>query len=79
MRIARYTLNELETLPTLCVGQADNLKVEGEDNNGRYRIWLSRCGIADGEPYENKVTVERCDSSGQWFDSQTYPAKRGSE
>lgn len=49
-----YTLAELEALPTLCQGQADDLKIEG----GGVRIWLSRCGIEDGEPCENKVTIE---------------------
>lgn len=67
-----YTLQELEAMPTLTVGQADDLKVETED----VRIWLSRCGVADGEPYEDKVTVERYDyQSGRWFNHHTYQAQ----
>ncbi len=38
----RYTTEELEALPVLIQGQADD----------------SRTGIADGEPYENTVTHE---------------------
>lgn len=47
-------LQTLITLPTLCVSQADNLKIETETK----RVWLSRTGIEDGEPCDNKVTIE---------------------
>ena len=50
-----YTLAELEAMPTITVGQADDLKVETENR----RVWLSRCTVEDGEPYNNKVTVEK--------------------
>lgn len=50
-----YTLSELEILPTLATGQADDLKIEKENR----RVWLSRCTVEDGEPYNNKVTVEK--------------------
>lgn len=65
-----YTLQELEAMPTITVGQADDLKLE----TGNIRIWLSRCGVADGEPYENKVTVE---SRGfySWRTVETYQAQ----
>lgn len=53
--VRKFTLQELEKMPTLCVGQADDLKYE-EDG---VRVWLSRCGVEDGEPYDNKVTVEK--------------------
>ena len=49
-----YKLSELEMLPTLSVSQADDLKID----DGETRIWLSRCTVEDGEPYNNKVTVE---------------------
>lgn len=52
-----WSLNELRKLPTLATGQADDLKLEDLDLG--YRVWLSRCSIADGEPYNNKVSVER--------------------
>lgn len=66
----RYTLEELEALPTQCVGQADDLKIEGDG----VRVWLSRCGVADGEPYENKVTVEKWIHL-YWETVETYQAK----
>jgi hypothetical protein len=50
-----YTLAELEALPILATGQADDLKIDTEDT----RVWISRCGVEDGEPYPNKVTVEK--------------------
>jgi hypothetical protein len=65
----RYRLDELEALPTLCVGQADNLKIEEPTR----RVWLSRCTVADGEPYDNKVTVrERIED--QWLTTDVYQA-----
>lgn len=67
----RWNAADLEDMPTLSVGQADDLKAEGEDEDGPYRVWLSRCGVADGEPYPNKVTVERC-RNGRWEEDETY-------
>ena len=65
-----YTLAELEALPTLFEGQADDLKIEG----GSVRIWLSRCGVPDGEPCENKVTIEEEDNVGNWNEVGWYEA-----
>lgn len=62
-----YTLAELEAMPTVCVGQADDLKVETEDT----RVWLSCCGIEDGEPFDNKVTIEEL-VNGQWVEVEHY-------
>jgi len=64
-----YTLKELESLPTLSVGQAEDLKIE----RGGTRVWLSRCSKADGEPYNNKVTVEQY-LKGRWVTVRTYKA-----
>lgn len=64
-----YNLSELQQMPTLSVGQADNLKVD----TGTERLWLSRCTVADGEPYNNKVTIEKL-INGVWTEVQTYPA-----
>ena len=66
----RFTKQELERMPTLCVGQADDLKFEGDG----VRVWLSRCDEADGEPYDNKVTVEKWVNL-RWTEVQTYQAK----
>ena len=62
-------LDDLEALPTLAVGQADNLKIDDGDT----RVWLSRCTVDDGEPYDNKVTIERL-IDGCWVEADIYPA-----
>lgn len=67
-----FTLKSLADSPTLCVGQADNLKID----NGQTRVWLCRCGVADGMPYENQVTVERL-QNGRWITTQTFEATPG--
>lgn len=66
----RYRLEELESRPTLSVGQADDLKVD----NGHCRVWLSRVGIEDGQPYDNMVTVEEI-RDGQWIETDRYQAR----
>ena len=65
-----YTLEEIEALPTSHSGQFDNLKIETDDK----RVWLSRCGIADGMPYDNTITVERL-INGCWVETDMYEAK----
>lgn len=40
-----YTSEELAGLPTLAIGQADDLKVDDGEN----RWWLARCESGDGE------------------------------
>ena len=62
-----YTTEQLEELPTLCEGQADDLKVD----DGDVRYWLSRCGLVDGEPWQNTVTIE-ARSNGCWSDAVRY-------
>jgi hypothetical protein len=64
----RYTADELRSLPTLSVAQADNLKID----TGTERVWLSRCGIEDGEPYDDKITIERL-RGGRWVTIEEYP------
>jgi len=66
----RYSLSELESLPTLSVSQADDLKVESDF----WRVWLSRCDVSDGEPYNNKVTVEEL-INGRWTTVKEYQAE----
>lgn len=65
----RYTLAELQALPTITVGQDSNLKVE----NDGLRVWLSRMGIEDGAPYPHQVTVEMY-RYGQWETVDQYQA-----
>jgi CDGSH-type Zn-finger protein len=69
----RYAAKELAELPTLSTSQADSLKVEGQDERGYYRVWLCRCGVADGMPYDNQVTVERLTAEGRWRTVEKYP------
>ena len=64
-----YSLSFLESLETLSVGQADDLKING---NG-FRVWLSRCSVEDGEPFDNKVTIEK-KIGGRWVEAESYPA-----
>jgi hypothetical protein len=66
----QYTLKELEALPTLAVGQASDLKVD----TGTKRVWLSRCTVEDGEPYNNKVSIERYDGK-RWITVAEYQAR----
>lgn len=55
----------LENLDTLGVGQVCDRKI---DENG-FRVFLSRCGLADGEPFENTVYLEEYDKEqGRWID-----------
>lgn len=65
----RYTLAELEALPTLSTSQTDNLKFD----DGLTRVWLSRTTTADGEPYDHKVTIER-QIDFHWVVEEQYPA-----
>lgn len=66
----RYSLKELKAKPILATGQADDLKID----TGKTRIWLSRCTVEDGEPYDNKVTVEKL-INGKWEIVETYQAQ----
>lgn len=64
------SLDELEELPTITEGQADDLKI---DNGDGERVWLSRCTAADGEPWDNKVTVETY-INGSWIETEWWEA-----
>lgn len=59
--IERFTTKQLSRRKTKSVGQESDLKVEKDG----YRVWLSRCGLADGTPFENTVYVERL-VDGAW-------------
>lgn len=64
-----YTLAELEARETISSGQFDNLKID----DGTVRVWLSRCGVADGLKYDNGVTVEVL-KDGRWVTARQYEA-----
>jgi len=62
-----YTASELEDMETIHSGQYDNLKID----TGLKRVWLSRLTVADGQPYDNQVTVESL-IDGRWIKTQEY-------
>ena len=54
-----FSLADLETMPRIAAGQADDLVVQTELDDGRQaRVWLSRTGRVDGEPWDRTVTLE---------------------
>lgn len=65
----RFTLKELEELPTLAIGQASDLKIQ-EVNT---RVWLARTTKEDGEDYDNRVMVEVY-FDGEWQIAEEYEA-----
>lgn len=68
--IYEIPLAELDALPTLHQGQADDCKIETDTE----RVWLSRCTTGDGEPWDNKVTVERL-VAGSWIEVELWAAR----
>lgn len=66
----RYTLKYLTNRKTLHVGHFDDLKIERPG----YRVWLSRCTIADGMPYNNQVVIEEL-INGEWRTTAEYQAR----
>ena len=65
----RYTLAQLQEMPTIHVGQYDDLKKRWPD----CQVWLSRLTVADGQPYDNQVTVEKL-TDGRWVTVDEYEA-----
>lgn len=63
----QYSADDLEAMPTLATGQTDDLKID----TGTERVWLARTGIADGEPYNNRVTIEAL-VNGRWVHQRSY-------
>lgn len=71
---------ELESLPTLSQGQADDLKFQflgdagfGPGEGDAWRVWLCRCGIEDGMPYEHTASIEEL-QDGRWVTVLEYDA-----
>lgn len=65
-----FRLDELNKMPTISSGQADDLKYETKD----LRIWLSRLTIADGMEYNNQVSIDM-NRNGTWHTLALYEAK----
>jgi len=70
MQTRNLKLDYLESLPTITVGQTDDLKIETEDT----RVWLSRMTVEDGERCDNLVSVEKLNEGGRWVIDYTYQA-----
>ncbi len=64
-----YSLAELEEMEVLIQGQADDCLIDTPS----MRLWLSRCGVEDGEPCDNKVTIEEL-RRGRWVEVGWYEA-----
>jgi hypothetical protein len=54
-------------MTTKATGFGGDLKVD----KGDMRVWLSRWGLEDGEPYENTVYVEKL-FDGKWVLQEFY-------
>ena len=72
----QFTLQEIESIPTLIDSQYDDLKINEMIEGVKVRVWLSRCRVADGMPYDNQVTVEYVDYDNySWERLTQYEAK----
>lgn len=62
-------------LETLHSGQYDNLVWEDLDMG--VKVWVSRCGVEDGMPEDEQVSVENRDyATGRW---ETYLVSDGND
>jgi hypothetical protein len=70
MRVDPEVLRFLESQETLCVGWADDLKVETTvDDDLPVRIWVSRIGAPDGAARNNDVSIEVWNvREGKWIE-----------
>lgn len=68
--IKKFTLKELESLPTISQGHMEDLKIKKEN----IRVWLSRITKADGMPYDNQVTIENY-INDKWVTVAEYQAR----
>lgn len=67
----RYTAAELAAMPTLSIGQTDDLKFEDLSATPPVRVWLARTDVTDGEPYDNRVSIEHL-IDGRWSVVHNY-------
>ena len=64
------TVSDLSAMPTLAVGQADDLKYD----DGEVRMWLSRCTARDGL-VGSRISYERLEN-GRWMPHRESEAGR---
>lgn len=72
--LEQYSADELRTMPVLSENHTDNLHFEEYDHEGfdGVRYWVCRCGVADGMPYNDMVTIEVL-QDGRWVEFDSYP------
>lgn len=71
---SQYTVEELEAMLTLAVGQTADLKIQTES----FRVWLNWTGIDDGEPADNLVTYEQI-VDGRWEEVAVLRARESGD
>lgn len=69
----RYTLAELQAMPTLAEGQFCDVKLHIKAETPDLHVLLYRTTIGDGEPYNHKVVVEY-KLDGRWIVIDQYQA-----
>lgn len=71
--IVKIPLSILRRVDPISQSQFDTLYFESYDVEGfdGVRYWVSRCSVADGEPYNNKVTIEVL-TDGRWENYISY-------
>jgi len=58
---------DIDDMPTLCVSQTCDLKID----TGDARLWQARTTLEDGEPFRNTIYVE-LEDNGRWIDAGYY-------
>ena len=66
-KIYGYSASDFDEMPVLCCGQTCNLFID----DGDVRVWLSRCTVDDGEPFNDKITIE-VRTDGCWEEVEAY-------
>jgi hypothetical protein len=67
MGYAHFEASDLRQKTTKAQGQTDDLKLD----TGKTRYWVARTTVDDGEPYNNRVTIERLEDD-KWVTVDTY-------
>ena len=73
----KLTLKQVKEYPVIHQSHFDNLIKEFEQKGIKYRVWVSRCTIDDGMPYDNQITVEKFDETNgyTWTIEKQYEPK----
>lgn len=70
-----YTLKEIKAMEVILKASGgDNLVIEEYEDDYLCRIWISRNTVYDGEPYNNKITIEyRLSDDTEWKEYHYKP------